>query len=74
MEKAFNRSLENLNLGYIDLYLIHSPIAFKPILKDPSLDPNDVDSYQFHPKDKNGLKLFFYLFILKVKYLELNLF
>lgn len=59
MEKAFNRSLENLNLGYIDLYLIHFPTAFKRILKDPSLDPNDVDSYQLSPRDENGEERFF---------------
>lgn len=57
VEKAFNRSFENLDLGYIDLYLMHFPEAYQRILKDPSLDPNDVDSYQLIPKDEDGIYL-----------------
>ena len=56
MEQAFNRSFENLDLGYIDLYLMHFPEAYQRVLKDPSLDPNDVDSYQLIPKDKDGIE------------------
>lgn len=29
VEKACRRSNENLGLGYIDLYLMHYPVAFK---------------------------------------------
>ncbi|XP_055306360.1 putative aldo-keto reductase family 1 member C8, partial [Sitodiplosis mosellana] len=54
VEIAFNKSLENLDLEYIDLYLMHFPNAWQRILKEPSLDPNDVDSYQLTPQDENG--------------------
>src|SRR5579863_5231190 len=30
VERAFERSLQRLDLGYIDLYLIHFPVAFLP--------------------------------------------
>lgn len=29
VEKAFERSFNNLNLGYVDLYLMHYPIAYR---------------------------------------------
>lgn len=41
VEPAFKASLERLGLNYIDLYLAHTPFAFKP--------GNDQD-----PRDKNG--------------------
>lgn len=33
VEKAFQRSFDNLNLGYIDLYLIHYPVAYRRVLR-----------------------------------------
>lgn len=56
VEIAFNKSLKNLNLDYIDLYLMHSKNAYQRVLKEPHLDPNDVDSYQITPRDQNGKK------------------
>lgn len=53
-EKAFNKSFDNLNLGYIDLYLMHSAEAYQRVLKGPNFSPDDVDSHIFEPKDKNG--------------------
>lgn len=58
MEVAFNKSLENLNLDYIDLYLMHFPNAYQRVLKEPHLDPNDIDSYQLMPRDESGKKWF----------------
>lgn len=56
MEVAFNKSLENLNLEYIDLYLMHFPNAYQRVLKHPSLDPDDADSYELTPRDEQGKK------------------
>jgi len=41
VEPAFDASLERLGLGYLDLYLIHTPFAFRP--------GDDQD-----PRDQNG--------------------
>jgi alcohol dehydrogenase (NADP+) len=41
VEPAFNASLDRLRLNYLDLYLIHTPFAFKP--------GDDQD-----PRDQNG--------------------
>lgn len=54
VEKSFNRSFENLNLDYIDLYLLHFPIAWQRVLKNDTLPIDDVDSYELFPKDKDG--------------------
>lgn len=40
VEKAFQRSFDNLNLGYIDLYLIHYPVAYRRVLQNIRL-PSD---------------------------------
>lgn len=54
VEKAFQRSFNNLNLGYIDLYLIHYPVAYKRVLKNTTLPPDDVDAFELVPLDENG--------------------
>lgn len=45
--RAFQKSLDDLNLGYIDLYLVHNPMAYIIKNKDGSTNPpqnlNDVD-------------------------------
>lgn len=43
VEEAFNDSLRLLNLNYVDLYLMHSPVAYK-----------NVGKTVFHPVDGNG--------------------
>ncbi len=40
IERAFEASLERLGLGYLDLYLIHTPYAFEP---GDEQDPRDRD-------------------------------
>lgn len=54
VEKAFQRSFDNLNLGYIDLYLLHGPQSYRRVLKNSSLPADDVDSYELYVLDKNG--------------------
>jgi len=55
-EKAFQRSFDNLNLGYIDLFLMHTPVAYKPVHKNGSSEvPQDVDDVELSPVDSEGL-------------------
>ncbi|KAJ6634931.1 Aldo-keto reductase family 1 member A1-A [Pseudolycoriella hygida] len=50
VEKAFQKSFENLNLTYIDLYLIHFPLAYKQVHKDGSdRTPQSVDDVNLFP-------------------------
>ncbi|XP_058460405.1 1,5-anhydro-D-fructose reductase-like [Malaya genurostris] len=35
VEEAFNRSLANLNIDYIDLYLMHTPMSYKFVAWEP---------------------------------------
>ena len=67
MEVAFNKSLENLNLDYIDLYLMHFPNGYQRVLKEPHLDPKDADSYQLTSRDENGEKKMQFRLILTLK-------
>lgn len=53
MEKAFQRSFDNLNLGYIDLYLIHSPVAYRRVLQNIRLPSDDVNAFYVFPVDKD---------------------
>jgi len=58
VEKAFQKSFDNLNLGYIDLYLMHTPSAYKAVRKDgSSVPPADVDDVDLYPVDSNGVVL-----------------
>lgn len=44
MERAFNKSFENLNTTYIDLYLIHWPVSFRRVNKNRTkIDPENID-------------------------------
>lgn len=50
MERAFNKSLENLNTPYVDLYLIHSPLAYRRFNADKTkTDPESIDEILFFP-------------------------
>lgn len=55
---AFQKSLENLDLGYIDLYLMHSPEANHRVAK-AGLDhpPQSIDDIELFPKDASGRTL-----------------
>jgi len=58
VEKAFRRSFDNLNLDYIDLFLIHSPTSYKVVSKsNPSVPPTDVDDVNLFPVGPDGKAL-----------------
>ncbi|XP_031635516.1 aldo-keto reductase family 1 member B1-like, partial [Contarinia nasturtii] len=42
VEKAFQKSIDNLNLTYIDLYLMHSPVSYERILKSDSASSEEI--------------------------------
>ena len=48
VEPAFEGSLERLGLKYVDLYLSHTPFAFKP---GDDLDPRDKDGNVIYDRD-----------------------
>lgn len=55
MPFAFQKSLENLGLGYIDLYLMHSPESYHRIAKAGLTHaPQSVDDIELFPKDASG--------------------
>ncbi|XP_055320009.1 1,5-anhydro-D-fructose reductase-like [Sitodiplosis mosellana] len=54
VEKAFQRSFDNLNLGYIDLYLIHYPVSYRRVLQNIRLPSDDVNAFYVFPVDKDG--------------------
>ncbi|XP_037052277.1 1,5-anhydro-D-fructose reductase-like [Bradysia coprophila] len=52
---AFQKSFDNLNLTYIDLYLLHWPMANAKINKDGSnTPPKDIEDVNIHPMLDNG--------------------
>lgn len=58
MPLAFQKSLENLGLGYIDLFLMHSPEAYHRIAKpDLPQAAQSIDDIELFPKDVNGQTL-----------------
>lgn len=54
VEKAFQRSFDNLNLGYIDLYLMHHPVSYRRVLLNIRLPSDDVNAFHVFPVDKDG--------------------
>lgn len=55
MPFAFQKSLDNLGLGYIDLYLMHSPESFHRIAKAGLTHaPQSIDDVELFPKDASG--------------------
>ena len=48
VEPAFDASLERLGLDYLDLYLMHTPFAFKP---GDEQDPRDANGDVIYDKD-----------------------
>lgn len=57
MARAFQVSLDNLNIGYVDLYLMHMPIAYQRISRATGLPTEDIDDITSFPKDTNGNSL-----------------
>lgn len=57
VEKAFQRQFDNLNLGYIDLYLIHNPVPYRRVLQNIRLPSDDVNAFHLFPADKDGKTL-----------------
>jgi len=50
VEKAFQKSFDNLNLDYIDLFLMHSPRSVQQVNKDGSANPPiDVEDVNLFP-------------------------
>lgn len=41
-------------MDYIDLYLIHYPVAYQRVLKNTRLPPDDVNAFHEFPTDKEG--------------------
>lgn len=53
--RAFQKSFDNLNLTYIDLYLLHWPMAYATINKDgSSTPPEDIDDVERNPVREDG--------------------
>lgn len=52
---AFQKSFENLGLGYIDLFLMHSPESYHRVAKTglPHA-PQTIDDIELFPKDASG--------------------
>lgn len=58
VERAFQKSFDNLNLTYVDLYLIHSPVAYQRISKGgKQREPASVDDVELFPHDNQGKPL-----------------
>lgn len=45
VEEACRRSLRDLGLDFIDLYLMHFPISLRPVLPWPTMPPALTPSY-----------------------------
>lgn len=56
VEKAFQRSFENLDLGYIDLYLLHYPVAYSRVVENSRLPADDVNAFYPFPFE-NGASI-----------------
>lgn len=52
--RAFEKSMEDLNIGYIDLYLMHKPMAYQRISKTTRLPTEDIDDLEYFPIDTDG--------------------
>ncbi|XP_055320008.1 1,5-anhydro-D-fructose reductase-like [Sitodiplosis mosellana] len=60
--KAFQKSLYNLNISYVDLYLIHFPVGYQRISKTTNLTAKEIDDVQIDdinpfPHDADGKSL-----------------
>lgn len=53
--QAFQKSFDDLNVTYIDLYLLHSPEAYKQVHKDKSgRAPQSISDVDLFPTDAHG--------------------
>lgn len=57
MARAFQKSFDNLNIDYIDLYLMHTPLAYQHISKLTNETTDDIDNVYSFPVDENGRRL-----------------
>ncbi|XP_031625039.1 aldo-keto reductase family 1 member B7-like [Contarinia nasturtii] len=55
--KAFQKSLDNLNITYVDLYLMHSPVSYQRISQATNMTTQDFDNIILFPQDANGKSL-----------------
>lgn len=55
--KAFQKSIDNLNISYVDLYLMHSPVGYQRISKTTNLTTDDIDDTNLFPKQADGYTL-----------------
>lgn len=55
--RAFQKSLDNLNIDYIDLYLMHAPLSYQRISKLTNKTTDDIDNIYAFPVDENGKRL-----------------
>lgn len=55
--RAFQKSFDNLNIDYIDLYLMHAPLAYQRISKLTNTTSDDIDNVYAFPVNENGRRL-----------------
>lgn len=55
--RAFQKSLDNLNIDYIDLYLMHAPLSYQRIDKTTNTTTDDIDNVYAFPVNENGQRL-----------------
>lgn len=59
VSNAFLRSYENLNISYVDLFLIHYPVSYGRVHKDGSGKiPQDVDDVRPFPRYENNTAVY----------------
>lgn len=63
--KVFQKSLDNLNISYVDLFLMHTPFAFQRISKTTNSTPTDIEDTNLFPSDSNNKRL-----LLDIDYLD----
>lgn len=57
VDRQFEASLKNLNLTYVDLYLIHAPVPYPPLSKVTNLTAESVADTNLHPRGSDNKSL-----------------